>query len=304
MEHYSDNLNLLHGEDSKEGRGKKLNLLVIDSNFLCYRAMLSMMGLSHEEHGTGVIFGFLRELQKLSEDFEHPRFTFAWDSMKSFRRDAFPGYKKKPPIEDPEMEDIIRSGKPQFSEIRINVLPRLGFANNFIQLGLEADDIMAWITKDHAWEFDHTYVVTADEDMFQILNTKVSIYNPREKKIYTANDFVEEKGIDPNMWHWVKAVAGCTSDKVPGIVGIGEKTAIKYLRCELGVSSKKYQDIKQFDPSFNFSLVKLPHARSCPVQLVPDNLDFSKFEGLCLDYGFNSFLKKDVYKKWEEILCR
>jgi DNA polymerase-1 len=263
-----------------------------------------MMGLSHEDHPTGVIFGFLRELQKLSEEFESPNFVFAWDSKKSFRRDVYPDYKKKPPLEDPEMIDILRSGKPQFSEIRLKVLPHLGFNNNFIQTGLEADDLIAWIVKDHAWEYDHTYIVTSDEDLFQLLHDKVSMYNPREKKIYTKEDFIKEKGVDPNMWYWVKAVAGCSSDNVKGVVGVGEKTAIKYLKNELKMGSKKWQDIKEFDPSFNFSLVKLPHERSSPVDLVLNTLDFSVFEGLCLDYGFNSFLKKEVYKKWEEFLCR
>jgi DNA polymerase-1 len=265
--------------------------------------MLSMMGLSHEEHATGVIFGFLREIQKLAEDFENPQFVFAWDSRKSFRRDVYPDYKKKPPQkEDPEMEDIIRSGKPQFSEIRTKVLPRLGFQNNFIQTGVEADDIIAWIAKDHAWEYEHTYIVTSDEDLFQLLHEKVSIYNPREKKIYAKDDFEKDKGISVSDWAWVKATAGCQSDNVKGIEGVGEKTAIKYLRAELGVSSKKYQDIKQFDPSFNFSLVKLPHEKSQSVTLVPDKLDFSVFEGLCMDYGFASLLKKENYNKWRSIL--
>ena len=278
------------------------NLLIIDSNFIAYRAMLSMMGLSYEEHSTGVIFGFMREILKLSEDFEQPRFTFAWDSRKSYRRDVYPDYKKRPQIEDPEMEDIIRSGKPQFTEIRTKILPKLGFQNNFIQTGLEADDIIAHIANDHAWEFDHTYIVTSDEDLYQLLNSKVSIYNPREKKIYSKDDFIEEKGIDPNMWYYVKSVAGCSSDNIKGVVGVGEKTAIKYLKSELGVSSKKYQDIHAFDPTFNYSLVKLPHKKSTPVDLVPDKLDFNIFEGICMDYGFSSFLKRDLYNKWRVLL--
>lgn len=267
-----------------------------------------MMGLSHEDHPTGVIFGFLRELQKLSEEFESPNFVFAWDSRKSFRRDVYPDYKKKPPLEDPEMIDILRSGKPQFSEIRLKVLPRLGFNNNFIQTGLEADDLIAWIVKDHAWEYEHTYIVTSDEDLFQLLHDKVSIYNPREKKIYTKEDFIKEKGIEPSDWSWVKTVAGCSSDNVKGVVGVGEKSAIRFLKGELNEYLKKHKDIENFmeSPAYerNMLLVSLPHERSCPVDLVPNTLDFSVFEGLCLDYGFNSFLKKEMYKKWEAFLCR
>jgi hypothetical protein len=201
------------------------------------------------------------------------------------------------------MEDIHRSGKPQFTELRLKVLTRLGFKNNFIQTGLEADDIIASVVKDHAWEFDQVYIVTSDEDLFQLLHNNVSIYNPREKKFYTKEDFINEKGIEPEMWHWVKAVAGCSGDNVKGIKGVGEKTAIKFLRNELKPGNK-WSEINQFDPSFNMSLVKLPHERTFPIELVPDALDFSMFEGLCLDYGFNSFLKKENYNKWRGVLCR
>ena len=278
-----------------------MNLLIVDSNFICYRSMIAMKGLSWEEHATGVIFGFLREIQNLTEKFESPRFVFAWDSRKSFRRDVYPDYKKRPKVEDPEMEDLFRAGKPQFTELRLKVLPRLGFKNNFIQTGLEADDIIAWIVRDHAWEFDHTYIISSDEDLFQLLHDKVSIYNPREKKIYTEKDFLEEKDIFPEQWAWVKAVAGCNSDNVKGVVGVGEKTAIKYLKKELK-PGKKFDIIKEFDITFNISLVKLPHERSYPEELRPDELNFAEFEGLCLDYGFNSLLKKETYLKWRSIL--
>jgi len=266
--------------------------------------MLSMMGLSHEEHATGVIFGFLREIQKLAEEFEGSKqFAFAWDSRKSYRRDIYPDYKKRTQIEDPEMEDILRSGKPQFDEIRLNVLPKLGFKNNFIQTGLEADDIIAYIARKNVERFEQIYIASSDEDLFQILYDNISIYNPREKKIYTQNDFINEKGITPDQWSWIKAVAGCNSDNIKGIAGVGEKTAIKFLKKELKTGSKKYNDILEFNPNFNLSLVELPHKRTFPIPLIEDELDFSIFEGLCLDYGFNSFLKKDVYKKWEAILC-
>src|SRR3990172_1202711 len=156
-------------------------LLIIDSNFICYKSMIAMKGLSWDEHATGVIFGFLREISSLADKFESPRFVFAWDSRKSFRRNVYPEYKKRPKIEDPEMEDLFNSGRPQFDEIRLKVLPRLGFKNNFIQVGLEADDIMARIVQEHSGKLpleDRICIVSSDEDLYQLLHNTISIYNP------------------------------------------------------------------------------------------------------------------------------
>lgn len=280
-----------------------MNLVVVDSNFICYRAMIAMKGLSWQEHATGVVFGFLREIQQLSDRFPSARFAFAWDSKKSFRRDVYPEYKRKPKAGeiDPEMEDLFRSGKPQFDEIRLKILYRLGFKNNFVEVGLEADDIIAWLVKDYAWEMEQVYIVSADEDLFQLLHKNVTIYNPRAKTYFNKEDFEKDYGIHPDYWPWVKAIAGCTSDNVKGIVGVGEKTAIKYLKGELK-PGKKWDDIKEFDTSFNMSLVKLPHDRAYPNTLVDDELNFNEWEPLCLDYGFNSLLKKENYLKWRTIL--
>lgn len=279
-----------------------MDLLILDSNFICYKSMVAMKGLSWQEHSTGVIFGFLREIQQLSDRFPSAKFAFAWDSRKSFRRTVYPEYKRREKTKDPEMEDLIRSGMPQFDEIRLKVLHRLGFKNNFVEVGLEADDIIAWLANDYAWEMENVYIVTSDEDLYQLLGHKnVSIYNPRTKEYFNRENFEKEYGIHPDYWSWVKAVAGCTSDNVKGIAGVGEKTAIKYLKNELK-PGKKFDDIKEFDINFNMSLVKLPHGRAYPVTLVDDELNFGEFEGLCLDYGFNSLLKKETYNKWREIL--
>jgi len=264
--------------------------------------MVAMKGLSWQEHSTGVIFGFLREIQQLSDKFPSARFAFTWDSRKSYRRDIYPEYKRREKTKDPEMEDLMRSGLPQFDEIRLKVLYRLGFKNNFVEVGLEADDIIAWLVNDYAWEMENVYIVTSDEDLYQLLvHNNTTIYNPRTKTYFNKSDFIKLYGIHPEYWPWVKAVAGCTSDNVKGIVGVGEKTAIKYLKGELK-PGKKLDAIKEFDINFNMSLVKLPHERAYPVSLVDDEFKFREWEPLCLDYGFNSLLKKEVYNKWRSIL--
>lgn len=281
-----------------------MKLLIIDSNYICYKSMLALRGLSYQDHFTGVIFGFLREIQKLATDFDNPKFIFTWDSRKSYRKDVYPEYKKRPEIKDPEMEDLISVGKPQFNTIRTSVLPQLGFDNSFIQVGCEADDIIAWIIHDYSQfkELDIT-IISGDNDLFQLLHPNVKMYDPRFKKTYTGDWLIEEKNVAPDLWYWVKAVGGCSSDNVKGPKGVAELTAIKHLNGELKGKKKDLIDnfIKSSNFDLNISLVKLPYRKSGPVHIVNDNLDIVGFESVCLNYGFSSLLKKENFLKWRNL---
>jgi 5'-3' exonuclease len=279
------------------------SILIIDSNYLCHRSMMRMLGFSYEDIPTGVIFGFLRSLQQLHEKFNPTKVVFAWDSNKSFRKEVYSDYKKKTPIEE-EKEDIaqaLRLGLPQFAVIRKEILPRLGFKNSFIQTGIESDDIMAIIARDYAPQYQIT-IVTGDHDLYQTINNRVSIYHPIDKKLVTIDSFTKEMEIRPNQWAWVKAVAGCSSDNVRGIRGVGEKSAIKYLNGKL--KGIKKDAIFMYDPTPNLLLVSLPFPKTHSVELVEDELDMGAFEGVCLDFGLQSLLKRDSYNKWRKILSK
>ena len=191
-------------------------LLVIDSNYLCWRSMLGMPNLSWEEKDTAIIFGFLRQLLILGEKFKTNRIAFAWDSKRSYRKDLYSEYKAN--RKDTFNEDDLEVGKPQFRELRTCILPTIGFFNSFLQTGIEADDIMAQIVSQY---FINTYpdimLVTADNDMYQMLRTPlfvsqkgVDIYNPATKKLFTAEMFSQKYGIIPHEWKAVKAIAGCS----------------------------------------------------------------------------------------------
>ncbi len=117
--------------------------LLIDSHHICYRSMFTIGDLLFEDKGTGVIFGFLRQIQDLAVRFDYSQFIFAWDSTNSYRREMYPEYKRKNKKMTPEMVDLLRIAKPQFPIIRTTILPSIGFNNNLIQTGLEADDLIA-----------------------------------------------------------------------------------------------------------------------------------------------------------------
>jgi 5'-3' exonuclease len=122
-------------------------MILIDSNSICHAAKHSMGDLSYEERKVGVIFGFLLQLLSLSKLLKSNRFVFIWDSRKSLREQIFPDYKykrknKEKTKEEKEMDDIAYA---QFNILRTEIIPALGFQNNFMFDGYEADDLIAKI---------------------------------------------------------------------------------------------------------------------------------------------------------------
>lgn len=276
-------------------------ILLIDSPYLCYRAMFSTGSLSFEEKSTGVIFGFLNQILHLATRFDYPKFIFTWDSKKSYRREVYPNYKKREREMTQDMMELLSVMKPQFSTIRTQILPQLGFNNNFIQTGLEADDLIAEIVKDLYGK--EVYIVSSDNDLYQLLLPTHSLYDPKKKSVYTFTDFQKEYGILPGDWPKIKALAGCGGDNVRGIPRVGIKTAIKWFSGVL--KGKKADLISQNSSSMyliNLPLVSLPHKNTIPIRLFKDKFSFKYFEDMCLNYGFRSFLKKGDYEKWKKIL--
>ncbi len=99
-----------------------------------------------------------------------------------------------------------------------------------------------------------------------------------------------------------KAIAGCSTDNVRGIKGVGEKTAIKFLKGELGKKTKTFINIKnEWDTVVkrNVPLVTLPMKGAVSFTLSNDNLHISKFLTVFKRFDFRSFLKKENMKKWQ-----
>jgi DNA polymerase-1 len=276
-------------------------ILLIDSHYICYRAMFTLGDLRFEDKGTGVIFGFLRQIQDLAVRFDYPQFIFAWDSKRSYRRDVYPEYKRKDKELAPEMAELLSIAKPQFPIIRTQVLPKLGFNNNLIQSGCEADDLIAQTIIPESDK--EIVIVSSDNDLYQLLEPNVKMWNVSGKHFYTDEDFKAEWGIDPEWWAVVKAIAGCDGDNIKGVPGVGYPTAIKYLKKEL-LKGVKFDAIQASDKlrMSNYDLVYLPHPKTRSVELLPDTPSFDAFEEICMEYGFTSMLKKGPYEIWQKIL--
>lgn len=274
--------------------------LLIDSHSICHRAKHAMKGLSYKEMQTGVIFGFLNSVLELAEKFNTMQLIFAWDSKKSLRLEMYSGYKATKSVDKTDDEVVLeRLSRPQFTEIRDEILPELGFVNSFLQPGYEADDIIADLVVNVS---SPCTVVSRDNDLYQLLD-HCNMYDIQAKSSVTKQGFKKTYGIEPSEWATVKSIAGCNTDTVEGIRGVGVITACKYLRGELKENTKAYQEIQSEEGQRiierNRKLVTLPLKgveRFTIQRQLP--LKWDRFFEMCVKYGFKSFVisKSDKWK--------
>lgn len=283
----------------------KPKVILIDSSSVGARALFTMGSLSYKEMPTGVIYGFLKTIQDIATEFKTNDFMFFWDSKKSLRRELFPEYKiKRVDKRTKKEKEMWEIAYEQYDNLRLNILPNFGWLNQFISKGYEADDLLhqaaSQLHKNH-----EVIMVTTDEDMYQTLEY-CSIYKPSTKKEFDQLDFINKYGINSSDWSTVKALAGCKSDEVPGIPGIGEKKAIQFIRRELKRSTKAYQSIiSELGREIvkrNRPLVTLPFEGLPELEFWENDFNFDAFVKLCDDLGMVSLLGHYSRREWETIL--
>jgi 5'-3' exonuclease len=196
-------------------------LLVVDGNNMAYRAKFKFQ-LSNKGIDVSVTYGFLKMMIPLIREHNAISVIVAWDAgIPKFRKELVPTYKTNRHIdEDPEeRKDFQR----QINDLHFHALPAMGIVS-IMKRYVEADDIVY-----HASRISKipTIIVSSDKDILQCVNDNVSVLVPSKGIIYTAETLQEEIGIPYGDYvHW-RAIQGDSSDNIPGINGIGEKTATK-----------------------------------------------------------------------------
>ena len=194
--------------------------LLIDGNNLAHRCR-HVFSLSNRGEDVSVKFGFLKVLQSLMRKFKPSSVIVCWDGgVPDIRVKAVPEYKASRDHGDPlEYEDFIR----QINELITYSLPMMGIVCAR-RPGVEADDLLYHASRMLA---DDSVIVTSDKDLLQAVGNGVKVHNPARDTTYDVETLKEEIGIGVmNYVDW-RAIQGDGSDNIPGVPGIGEKTATK-----------------------------------------------------------------------------
>lgn len=204
-------------------------LLLIDGNALMHRAYHGMPPLSTAKgEQVNAVFGFVSLFLRAYQDLQPQCVIFAFDrSGPTFRHHLSADYKAT----RQKMEDDLANQVPRLKQVVA------AFGMPVYELdGYEADDIIGTISKQAYQQDDdlHTYILTADMDAAQLVNERVSIYTAKQKlsEVITYDTKgIEEKynGLKPSQIVDYKALRGDSSDNIPGVPGIGEKTATQLL---------------------------------------------------------------------------
>lgn len=264
--------------------------LVLDVSNLAYIAMYAFGDLSYEGAGTGAAFGIFRNVLDLTDLYTTKNVVFCFDRGCGTRRAIYQGYKESRRINrDDEKREAHRAVTRQLYRLRTRHLPALGFRNILWQDDYEADDIMASVCHNLP-KGDEAIVVSTDEDMLQLLGSQVIIWSPKKRKPVTQESFEAEHGIDCGMWAMVKAIAGCSSDDVPGVKGVGEKTAIKYLTGGLNQTTQAFKAILAAGNKIerNLKLVTLPFPGTEVFDLKQDKVTAKKWDKVMVELGMKT----------------
>lgn len=265
-------------------------LLVVDVSGLAYRAFHSMRELSFEGLPTAVSYGVLRDVLYLRDLFYTNRFVFVFDRGKSLRNAIYPQYKehrKDAITQDAEKVALRKSLRVQIRRFHDDVLPELGYRNVISAYGYESDDLMAKLCEDYPQQ--EMMLITSDHDMFQLLGKNVMMWSPSKKRVITAELFRADWGISPTQWADVLALAGCATDNVKGVHGVGPKTAIKFLRGDL-VKGKAFEAIVNSNELWksNLELVRLPFKGTPSWDLQDDDVTERRWSKVTRSLGITS----------------
>ena len=224
---------------------------LIDGTAFCYRAFHAIRALATSDgRPTNAVFGFGKMLRALREKERPDYLAVAFDvGQPTFRHKKFEDYKvQRKPMPDPLIAQI-PVVKTLLAAYRIPVFEREGY---------EAEDVLATITRQIVGRGIEVYLVTGDKDALQLVNSHVKVYNPhKEETVLDAASVRARYGVGPERMVDLMALMGDPIDNIPGVPGIGEKTASQLLQ-HFGSLEQLYQHLDEIDnPSRRTSLEKL-----------------------------------------------
>lgn len=266
--------------------------LIIDAKWLAHVALFSYKDLSTKGKPIGVVFGVWKMLLERIKKLRPSRLYVAWDDRRErlYRTIRYPEYKIK---RIKASQDI--KTKERFYE-QINELMEIFNTvalTQQLEQGLEADDLIALYCRRNP--SNTNLIHSKDSDLFQLLNKNVRLYDG--KSFTTYKKFTKIANCAPEQWALVKALAGCPTDNIKGIRGVGEKTAVKIIRGEYKKTLNDYRSVVEQ----NLPLVKLPYPGVSYKNLeiteasAVEAIDWEKLLDIFIDLDFRSLIDQVNY---------
>ena len=284
------------------------SLIIIDGNSIINRAFYGVRNLSTKDGTpTNAVYGFLNILFKYTDEIQPDYLCVAFDlAAPTFRHEMFTEYKAN------------RKGMPDDLAVQMPIMKEVLSAMNITileQEGYEADDIIGTVARLCGEEGVECIIVTGDRDDLQLASDTTNIYLTTTSKGQTTTDIydkaaVEQKyGVTPEEFIDVKALMGDTSDNIPGVAGIGEKTALSLIqRCksieavydDLEHCGAKGAVLKKLEAGRDSAFMSKTLAtidKNVPLAFTPEDAvrrpyDRAKLAALFDKLAFRSFIKK------------
>ena len=204
-------------------------LVLVDGSSYLYRAFHAFPPLTNREgEPTGAMYGVVNMLKSLISQVEPSHIAVVFDAKgKTFRDELFEQYKShRPPMPDELRSQI----QPLHAIIQALGIPLISVE------GVEADDVIGTLAVQAAKEGKHVLISTGDKDMAQLVNDHIMLINTMNNTLLDREGVIEKYGIPPELVIDWLALQGDSSDNIPGVKGVGEKTALALLQ---GIGSIK-----------------------------------------------------------------
>lgn len=205
-------------------------LVLVDGSSYLYRAFFALPPLTTSKgQPTGAVRGVISMLRKLLEDYSPTQVAVVFDAPgKTFRDEMFEEYKaQRPPMPD----DLRAQIEPLYAVIRAMGLPLI------IKAGVEADDVIGTLARQAEAEGKHVVISTGDKDMAQLVSEHITLVNTMSNTVYDVAEVQSKYGVGPELIIDLLALQGDSADNIPGVPGVGEKTALALLQGIGGVEA-------------------------------------------------------------------
>ena len=271
-------------------------LLVIDGNSILNRAFYGIRLLTNKNGlYTNAVYGMANIIERQIESIKPDYCVVAFDlKAPTFRHKAYDGYKAN------------RKGMPEELAVQMpyakKCMEYMGCKVLSVE-GYEADDILGTLSYMAAREGIKAYILTGDRDSLQLIddNVNVLLVKTKETLCFDRGLFKETYGVDPEQFVDVKALMGDTSDNIPGVAGIGEKTALKLI-FEFGSIDEMYAQIDQAKMSASAKEKLVSGKENAYLSQMLARIDRCAPVGVSLDdCAYSGFMKKELYSLFVEL---